>query len=203
MTQSACKFRINGNQKGILTIDFIFAFIMMFAFSAVLFAFSITFTSVEIAQYATFASARAHFAAHKNEIEQQRLGKEKFNKLIRDKNSVLGNFFRNGWFELGEVQIRDFSSEFTQDAGKDSDTFVGARANLIAKILKLEFPLVGKTTDEDLSANISSYLMREPTEEECVEFTQQRFQQIQALKGGFSAAYVQPSAYAVMMDDGC
>ena len=101
------------------------------------------------------------------------------------------------------MEIRDFSSEFSQAAGTDSDTFVGARTSLIAKILQLEFPLMGKTTDEDLNANISSYLMREPTEEECVDFTQQRFQQIQGLKSGFSASYIQPSAYAVMMDDGC
>ncbi len=200
--QSACN-KILRDQKGFLTIDFIFAFIMMFAFSAVLFAFSITFTSVEIAQYATFASARAHFAAHKTEIEQQRLGKEKFNKLIRDKNSVLGNFFRNGWFEVSDVEIRDFSSEFSQTGGVDSDTFVGARTGLIAKILKMEFPMMGKTTDEDLSANISSYLMREPTEEECVDFNQQRFQQIQNLKGGFSTPFIQPGAYAIIMDDGC
>lgn len=191
------------NQKGMLTLDFIFATIMMFAFSAILFGFAITFTAVEIAQYATYASARAYFAAHKNEDEQQRLGKEKFDKLVKDRQSVLGTFFRNDWFELGDVDIRDYSGEFSQNASADSDTFVGARTTLVAKILKLQFPLLGGTTDDDLGTNISSYLMREPTEEECEDFTQQRFEQIQNLKSGFGASYIQNSAYAPTMDDGC
>jgi hypothetical protein len=203
MKKVVVKNNILKNQKGFLTLDFIFATIMMFAFSAVLFAFAITFTSVEVAQYATFASARAHFAAHKNEIEQRRLGKEKFDKLIRDRQSPLGNFYRNGWFTLSDVQIRDFSDEFSQEAGQDSDTFVGARTTLVAKILQMRFPMLGSTTEEDLSTDVSSYLMREPTEEECVDFTAQRFEQIQNLKGGFSAAFVQKNAYAFMMDDGC
>jgi hypothetical protein len=203
MKKLMAKNNILKNQKGFLTLDFIFATIMMFAFSAVLFAFSITFTSVEIAQYATFASARAHFAAHKNEIEQKRLGKEKFEKLIRDKQSPLGHLFRNGWFTLSDVQISDFSGDFAQEAGQDSDTFVGARTTLIAKILQLRFPMLGSTTEEDLSTDVSSYLMREPTEEECSDFTAQRFDQIQNLKSGFGASFVQKQAYAFMMDDGC
>lgn len=203
MKRNGNKQNILKNQKGILTLDFIFATIMMFAFSAILFGFAITFTTVEITQYATFASARAYFAAHKNEDEQQRVGKEKFNKLVKDKQSVLSTFFRNDWFELGDVELRDYSSEFQQEAGADSDTFVGARTTLIAKILKLQFPMLGGTTDEDLGTQVSSYLMREPTEEECEDFTQQRFQQIQNLKSGFGASYIQNTAYASMMDDGC
>lgn len=191
------------NQRGLLTLDFIFATIMMFAFSAVLFAFSITFTSIEIAQYATFASARAYFAAHKNEDEQQRLGREKFDALVKDRQAILGTFYRNNWFELGDVEIRDFSDEFNQAAGQDSDTFVGARTTLVAKILQLKFPLLGSTTEDDLSTQVSSYLMREPTEEECQDFTAQRFERIQALKTGFSTAYIQNQAYVPIMDDGC
>lgn len=192
------------NQRGILTLDFIFAALMMFTFSAIIFRFAITFTAVEIAQYATFASARAFFAAHKNEDEQRRLGTEKFNKLVRDPQSALSTLFRNDWFELSDVEIKDYSSEFSQTpAGEDSDTFVGARTNLLAKVLSMNIPLLGNTTEDDLGTQVSSYLMREPTEEECLDFTEQRFQRIQQLKNGFSTGYVQQNAYAVMMDDGC
>jgi hypothetical protein len=191
------------NQKGILTLDFIFASIMMFTFSAILFRFAITFVVVEITQYATFASARTYFAAHKNQDEQERIGKLKFDALLRDRNSVLGNFFRNDWFEVGNVEIADFSGEFSQTAGEDSDTFVGARTSLVAKVLSMNIPLLGSTTDDDLGTQVSSYLMREPTEQECQDFTVERFKQIKNLKDGFSASFVIDEAYAPTMDDGC
>lgn len=197
------KKNILKDQKGMLTLDFIFASIMMFTFSAILFRFAITFVVVEITQYATFASARSFFAAHKNEDEQRRVGKAKFDQLLRDRNSVLGNFFRNDWFEIGDVELKDFSAEFSQTAGEDSDTFVGARANLVAKVLSMNIPLLGSTTDDDLGTQVSSYLMREPTEKECEDFTKDRFKQIQTLKDGFGLGFVRDDAYLPSMDDGC
>ncbi len=200
---STQKRNILKNQKGILTLDFIFATIMMFTFSAILFRFAITFVVVEITQYATFSSARSYFAAHRDPDEQRRVGTEKFNKLIRDPNSVLGNFFRNDWFTVSDVQLDDFSGEFSQTAGEDSDTFVGARVSLVAKVLSMNIPLLGSTTDDDLGTDVSSYLMREPTEQECQDFTRDRFKQIQSLKEGFSVGYVRDDAYLPIADDGC
>ena len=195
--------RILKDKRGFLTLDFIFAILLMFTFSAILFGFTITFSAVEIAQYATFAAARANFAANKNTDVQQKLGKTKFDELIKNKDSVLGAYFRNGWFSLSDVKIADFNEEFSPDPNKDSDTFIGARVTFVAKILNMRVPLLGSTTDDDLSANISSYLMREPTEEECLQFVKQRFSQIQNLRPGFSQGFIDPNAYAVIADDGC
>ncbi|MCB9073707.1 MAG: hypothetical protein H6623_08795 [Bdellovibrionaceae bacterium] len=195
---------ILGNERGILTLDFIFAMLMMFCFSAIIFAFTITFSAVEIAQYATYASARAFFAARKTSDEQEKAGKDKFTALVLNPKAQLGTFFRNGWFTLTPVQIKDFSDEYSNDANNDSDTFVGARTTLVAKLLKMKFPLLGTTTDEDLSARINSYLSREPTEEECQTFTEQRMQAIQQLQpGAYDNGLVLPGSYIVMMDDGC
>lgn len=191
------------NNKGILTLDFIFAMIIMFAFTAVLFAFSITFTAVEIAQYATFAASRAYFAAHKNSDDQEKLGRDKFNELVNGEKAPLGTFFRNGWFTLSPVELRNFNDDYGVDADSDQDNFVGARTTIVAKILQMRFPLLGSTTEEDLSANINSFLMREPTEEECVEFVQSRFNGILDLDSRFRSGFVQESAYAMIMDDGC
>jgi len=200
---AAPKHSILRNQRGILTLDFIFAILMMFTFAAILFGFSMTFTAVEVAQYATFSSARAYFAAGKNSDEQKKAAEEKFKELIRDKNSTLGIMFRNGWFELGDPQIDDFSSEFSTDPNKDSDTFVGVRSAFKANILNMKMSVFGSTTEDEYTANISSYLMREPTEEECFEFVNTRFQVIQQLKSGFGASYVDPNQYAIIADDGC
>lgn len=197
------KRNILKNERGILTLDFIFAILLMFAFSAILFGFTLTFSAVEIAQYATFAAARANFAANKNTDEQKKLGEAKFNELVKNKQNILGTFFNNGWFTLSDVKIADFNEEFSPDPNKDSDTFIGARTTFTAKILSMRIPLLGSTTDDDLSANVASYLMREPNEEECQQFVEERFVRIQALKSGFSNGFVTPDSYNQQMDDGC
>lgn len=192
------------NQKGILTLDFIFAIIMIFTFTAILFAFSITFSAVEIAQYATFAASRAYLAGNKNSDDQEKAGKKKFDDLITGNKAVLGTFFKNGWFTLSPVELKNFNPDYAKDIDSDSDTFVGARTTIVAKILKMRFPLLGSTTDDDLSAQINSYLMREPTEEECTQFVNQRLEKIRVLDARFnSASYINNDQYVRMMDDGC
>ena len=49
------------NEKGLLTLDFIFAFIIIFGFVGILFSFAMTFSIVEAVQYVSFASARNYF----------------------------------------------------------------------------------------------------------------------------------------------
>jgi hypothetical protein len=197
------------NERGILTLDFLFAIVMMFTFTAILFAFSITFTAVEIAQYATFAASRAYFAAHKDQTSQNDAATRKFASLVTAEKAPLSTFFRNGWFELKAVTLGDYNSDYSTDPDGDSDTFVGARTTFTAKILKMRFPMLGETTDEDLSAEINSYLMREPTFTECAEFAAARLRNIKNIpqtgnpNGRFNNAYVLDGNYVLMMDDGC
>lgn len=192
------------NQKGILTLDFLFAMIMMFTFTAILFAFSITFSAIEIAQYVTFAASRAYLAANKTSNEQEAAGKKKFNDLVVADKAPLGTFFKNGWFTLSPVELKNFNADYNKDEDSDSDTFVGARTTFVAKILMMRFPLLGSTTEEDLSAQINSYLMREPTEEECALFVKERLNRIRLLDSRFnSASYIDDSQYVPIMDDGC
>lgn len=191
------------SKKGLLTLDFLFALIMIFAFTSILFGFSITFTAVEIAQYATFAASRAYFAANKTSDDQEQAGTRKFNALINARQAPLGTIFKNGWFTLSPVELKDFNSEYSTDPNVDSDTFIGARTTLTAKILQKRFPLLGSTSEDALSAKINSFLMREPTEEECVSFVQERFSRFLQLETRFTAPFVRADAYTVIMDDGC
>lgn len=189
-------------QKGFLTLDFIFATVLMFSFSAILFLFSITFTVMEVAQYAVYSSARSYFAAAMDESMQRRAAEDKFTQLVLDSKAPLGTFFRNGWFTIDKVVIDDFNEDFSDDPDKDSGTFIGARATVKANVLKTRVPLLGQVT-KDMSASPSAYLMREPTLEECKDFSAQRMQHIQNLKDGFSNGFVKPTDYIMTMDDGC
>src|SRR5262245_8889364 len=100
MKQQLQKFK--KSQRGSITLDFVFALVLISGFSAVLFSLSISLVVVEITQFMTFAAARTYMAGHTSVEEQERLGLQKWDELKRD--SELGVFFANGWFEFVDEQ---------------------------------------------------------------------------------------------------
>ncbi len=186
-----------GNNRGILTLDFIFASMIVFGFSAIIFSFGITLSVAEVVQYISFSTARNYSLAHLDEDEQRRRGEEKFQELISD--PAVRPLFENGWFKTEDVEISDFNDEYSPES--DDENFIGARIQFGAPILYKRIPLIGTTgTDPDgFNANIQSFLAREPTFKECKEFMDQRAQKFQNL-GSFQ---VDPDAFVVQMDNGC
>ncbi len=187
------------NQKGLLTLDFVFASTLIFALSAVIFSFGITLSVVEVVQYMSFASARNYSLAHQNEDRQRERGEQKFQELAT--NPIFDTMVEFGWFEVGQVDIRDFNSEFSPDISYDSSNFIGARIPFSAPILYKKIPMVGSTaSDPDaFQANVQSFLAREPTFEECRALISQRAQQMSTL--GFSQIDI--NAVVTLMDNGC
>lgn len=187
------------NEKGILTVDFIFASMLVFSLSAVIFSFGMTLSVVEVVQYMSFAAARNYSLAHLNEAKQKERGEFHFENLAFD--PIFQSMVEVGWFQIGNVDIRDFNAEFNPDSSYESDNFVGARIPFSAPILYKRIPMIGSTASDEnaFQANVQSFLAREPTFEECRTFISQRAQQMQSL--GFSQ--VQVDQVVVMMDNGC
>lgn len=186
------------NEKGLLTLDFVFASVIVFAFITILFSFAMTFSIVEVVQYISYASARNYSLAHKDESEQRTRAQEKFEQL--SKHPILAPLFSNGWFEILPAQINDFNNEYNPDRSLDSDIFIGVRVPFSAPILYKRIPILGTTgSDQDaFTANIQSFLAREPTFTECEGFIQQRGQQFSTLDYNYDT-----NAVVVMMDNGC
>ena len=186
------------NNNGLLTLDFIFATIVILGFSAIIFSFAVTLSVVEVVQYISFASARNFSLAHLDEKKQLDRGKLKYQELVT--NPVVRPFLENRWFVVGEVEIADFNGEFAPTPSLDSDTFVGSRIPFSAPILYKRIPFIGTTASnpEGFTAKIQSFLMREPTFRECEDFITQRGQQVNSLGFNF-----QPGDYVVLMDNGC
>lgn len=186
------------NNKGLLTLDFVFASVIVFSFVTILFSFAMTFSVVEVIQYISFSSARNYSLAHRDQSQQRNRGQQKFDELSR--HPVLSPLLSNGWFEVLPAQINDFNNEYSPDPAMDSDIFVGVRIPFSAPILYKRIPILGTTgSDPDaFTSNIQSFLAREPTFNECQTFIQQRAQQMQALQYNFDTNSVN-----VMMDNGC
>lgn len=193
------------NQSGLITLDFIFALVLVFAFTAILFTLSLTLSVVEITQYVTFAAARNHFAGHLTEKNQRDLGKAKYDQLIA--TPALKPLYSNGWFELKDFKIG--VGDTYQQVQQDSDrfTFYGATVFLRAPVLNFRVPFFGRTASDDNStfqAQIASWLAREPSTQECWNFNKERMKLIKAMGGNaYNNPQILESAYVPQADNGC
>jgi hypothetical protein len=200
------------NQAGLVTIDFLFAIVLGFGMTAILFAMTFTLTVVEVAQYITFSAARAHAAANINKDTQKTAAREKYSQLIS--SAALAPLFSGGWFELSkknELEIRSgetesFKDEYKAASSPNRAVFTGVRTTFTAHVLDMQLPMIGKTSDDDggFKTKILTVMIREPSQEECQQFMKSRIEAINKLEGGTRfSSYSSASKAVPMEDNGC
>jgi hypothetical protein len=193
------------NESGLIAIDFIFALVLVFAFTAVLFALSMTLSVVEVTQYVTFASARNHFAAHVTKQKQEDLAREKYDQLIS--SPALKPLYNNGWFELKDFKVGEGTDYQQLQNDPDTFTFYGSTVFLRAPVLNFRVPFFGRTASDENSAfqaQIASWLAREPSTEECMNFNKARMQLIKQMgSNAYNITQLNENDYVVMTDNGC
>jgi hypothetical protein len=187
------------NQSGAITLDFIFALVLVLSMTLLLGVFSFSLSVVESVQYLTFSSSRAYFAGHINPEEQRKAAEKKFNTL-----STTGSYrklLKKDWFAVSVDKIGDSSEIY--NGQEDRDIFEGVRTKIVVGLLELQIPLFGSTKgDTPFEAYITSFLGREPTSEECMSMVTERFNEILKL-GSYTGGNVNASSYAVFDDNGC
>jgi hypothetical protein len=211
------------NQKGVLTIDFMFALVMAAVLVIVMFAFSMSLTMLEIAQYIAFSTARAHASAHLDQEKQTLMARQKFRTFLDDRKfPALAPLLKNNWFEISErsLEIRGGGTTGANEATfneiyayrQDTVPQTGVRFKFQAKILKIKIPFVGAITeDSDFTTYVTGFLIREPTSKECkTQFElNTRFKAILDQDSRFRSIYqgampkAQQSQYFGLEDNGC
>jgi len=198
------------SEKGIITVDFLFAFTLVMGFAALMFSLSLTLTVVEVTQYITYASARNFYGAHIALPDQNALATQKFAQLTT--NKTFGPLFKNGWFEINQPLIGDLSTvypEYKPKNAKDPNLFWGVGTQFIARMLDFRIPFYGSTTSEEgdgFKTFIASYLGREVTMSECISFSHQRWKAIRSLKAKGLIGYqtnTTDDGYIIFTDNGC
>jgi hypothetical protein len=200
------------SQSGLVTLDYLFAFVLVGGFSMLLFALSTTLSTVEIVQYITYSSARNFYASHLTPKRQFDAAQKKYTELVS--NPVLSPLFRNGWFILDQRTFTigsvtktnpDFQSYRQAD---ENNLFHGVAVYLEAKVLDFNVPFFGPTTrinegsgKQGYGAYIGSYLGRESTFAECEELMKTRWDAIKSLDSSYSQANAQ--FVYVPSDNGC
>lgn len=195
------------NQRGILVVDFMFSMVLILGLSGLLFVLCFTLSVASMTQYVTFATARNYTVAHITQAAQVDRANAKYNELIN--HPVLKPLYTNGWFAVDatpgvgdHTQLVPGFTEATQGVNK----FWGAGTSFTAKVLAFSIPFFGSTTPDDdgsgdgFKTYLGSYLGREPTTEECLNFTASRWNAIKGLGPGYGT---NGGSYFPMTDDGC
>lgn len=195
----------NRGQKGILTFDFMFSFLIIIGLFQFYFHITFTLLAAQATQYVMFSSARAFFAGNHSVQDQNTLAEAKFKKLTEE--SPLAIFF-NSKVKLSNFEAREFEEIPVSASGRQK--FVGTSVLFDAKMLNFKVPLMGSTASslegEGFTANISAYLYREPTSFECLGFNKARGAAIKNLNSGKyskSTQYGFKDETAVFSDNGC
>lgn len=200
------------NERGILTLDFIFALMLGMGFTLVFFALTLTLSLVEVTQYISFAVARTSWAAHETRSLQMAVGNQKYAELLEI--PVFRSLFGQGWFRLPAQPnygspTDGFNAEYQVKPGDDSATFFGVRLQIEARILDISMPMLGKSKTQSSTgvANVQTFLGREVTTTECREnFNRARWTAIQGLDSIYATASshgANPAAVGLITDNGC
>jgi len=202
------------NSKGFLSADFLFSIVIASCLCAVFFSLSFTLSMVEVGQYIAFSVSRAHAAAHKSQEDQEKAAKSKFSSL--QKNKVFAPLFSNGWFVIGNLDIRggesdgkDFSERYPkEESAARGVPQVGIRLDFEARLLDMKIPLLGPTDPEGngFKAFLTGMMIREPSSKECRDqIKNDRYQAILNLDKRFEkiAGPGSQRDYVPMEDNGC
>lgn len=188
------------NQSGALSLDFIFALVLVLSMTFLLGVFSFSLSVVEGIQYLAYSSSRAYFAGHLSQADQEKAAKDKFDEL--SKTGSYKKLLKKDWFNvtMDEGKAGDFSE--TYGATEARDLFTGVRAQVVVGLLNQNIPIFGTTEGETpFVTYVTSFLGREPSSEECMEVVKQRYQAIVGLATPYSAAGT--GTYVAIDDNGC
>lgn len=202
------------NRRGMITVDFLFAFVLVMGFSALLFALSFSLTVAEITQYITFATARTFMAGNITPDRQYQLASAKYQELVS--HPTFSPLYTNGWFQVdASPELGDISQVIPgyQQSGTNPNKFWGAGTTFVARMLEFEVPFYGSTAAQGdgsgsgFATFLGSYLGREITTVECNKFIQQRWKMIRTLPvpGGVApySTGTSENGYWAYDDNGC
>jgi hypothetical protein len=203
------------NSRGMITVDFLFAIVLILGFASLLFVLMFTLSVASVTQYITFAAARNYVVAHIDQASQEKRAVAKYKELIS--NSVFKPLYANGWYQIdAEPNVGDHVKIIpgyggARTGGKVNE-FWGVGTRFVAKVLDFHVPFFGATapdsdgTGSGFKTYMGSYLGREPSADECIKFTAARWTAIRNLEVSGGSSYstgTSDQGYYPMTDDGC
>lgn len=209
---------ITKNSKGFLTIEFSVALLISVAFSVMFFCIAFTLSTAFVAQYIAFSLGRIYSGGHVDEGAQKTLAEIKCKKIMTAPG--IGRLFSQGWFTLpcSSLEFRsgqrsageNVFSEY-KSASEDGTRLAATGVRLLfgTKLLNLKLGPLGSTNpnDEPMTAKVTGFMLRNPTQDECQKFFNvERYKAIIKIDDRFNIYDKQfggSSKYFAMEDNGC
>lgn len=220
MKKKDVKKNSKNTQAGFMTAEFLFAFTMVLCIGVLIFAITFSLTTIEVAQYIVWSSARSYASANGTAADSVSAGRSKYANLIAMFPLLTGRSNSSPWFKLSEsVTPGDLTNKLT-DAKSDNNTnataevrhpWTGVQTEIDLILFKnVKIPFLGPITN-DKSAfvfPVRAILLRNPSAEECHKFFEQKFTAgVQKLKDvneeNDLSSLGDASAYAPIEDNGC
>lgn len=203
------------NQEGFLVADFLFSFILVLSCGAIIFALTFSLMTLEVAQYITWSAARSYSAAALDKDSSATNAQNKF-QILASKFPLLtgesGNWFELTFEKAGELQPFD-KNDFDKNNRMGQETrqpWTGVRSSLKFKLFSsMKLPFLGPISDKDVfTMPVRAFLIRNPSQDECMTFMQNKFQagvlqMDDFTAGGYFKQGMNQDAYVPQEDNGC
>lgn len=183
-------------QSGFIIADFLFSFVMVISIGIIMFALTFALATVEIAQYIVWSSARTYSSANVDEAAGRTAAQTKFNSLSEQFPKLTGaggeptpwftldnfsaqNFENDPVFQARVADPNDRANRSGGGAGERRTPWIGARADIYLKLFaNMSVPFFGKVSSDaenTFKFQIYSFVLRNPSYQECVDFFRNRF----------------------------
>lgn len=213
------------NEAGFMTAEFLFAFTMVLACGVLIFAFTFSLMTIEVAQYIVWSSARSYAVGHKDETASINAGKSKYKNLIAMFPLLTGSGNDSPWFKMTEatsVLVGDISTYMDGPVDKDNlakggsspqevrHPWTGVQADIDLILFKgIKIPFLGPIASDPSAFKfpVRAVLLRHPSQKECLTFFEKKFtegiQKFDAVNEAELKSLGDSSAFAPMEDNGC
>lgn len=187
-----------------MTAEFLFAFTMVIGCGILIFALTFALTTIEIAQYIVWSSARSYAVGNKLATDSKTLGETKYKNITAAFPLLTGEGNDSPWFRMAKVEdandfrvgeisemIKKRHSAVDKDnadpSGEARHPWIGVESTIDLILFKgLQVPFLGKITEtpEEFKFPVRAVLFRHPSYEECTNFFKEKFRQgIQQMPG--------------------
>ena len=195
-------------ERGFITIPFLLiSLILLFLILSFLFL-NMTLVHISITQYMSYSSARRLFLSNKSELRQVNSTIDHYSKLRSQLFSPQVYRGDSGdWFFIPENidkrnNVGTNAVNFYPEKNTYRNRFYGVNLLFKTFVLKLKIPMLIASEDKPLSARVSSFLGREPSQKECEEFHKQKYEEIKKLCSETDCPGIKPPDFEDP-DNGC
>lgn len=175
-----------------MTAEFLFAFTMVIGCGILIFGLTFSLTTIEIAQYIVWSSARAHAVGNDQTNDSKTAGENKYKSLTAAFPLLTGNGANAPWFKMptttdsdfaiGDlstaIRIRSSDPQIDKDnaidsGGESRHPWVGVQSSIDLILFKsMQIPFLGRVAKNpgDFTFFVRGILFRHPSVEECQNF---------------------------------